>query len=52
MQEALQIAQFIISLIIIPALAWIIKLEHRLTRLEVKIEMLCDKLKNKGGEEK
>jgi hypothetical protein len=35
------IANFAMSFMVVPALVYIIKIEHRLTRLETKLEMVC-----------
>ena len=50
MTETLQIIQLIFSFLIIPALGYIVSLERRLTRLETKIEFLCNEISHKGGE--
>ncbi len=39
-----QVAQLILSVLLVPALAYIVSIEKRLTRLETKIEIIC------GGE--
>ena len=52
MNETLQILQLIFSFLIVPVLGYIITLEKRITRLETKIEFLCNELFKKGGEKK
>lgn len=48
MPEYLPYIQTAITLLIVPALGWIVKLEHRITRLETKIEILCNIITKKG----
>ncbi len=52
MIETLQILQLIISFFIVPVLGYVITLEKRITRLETKIEVLCNEILHKGGEKK
>ena len=52
LSEVIQIIQLTVSGLVIPALAYVIKLEKRITRLETKIEFLCNELTHKGGDKK
>jgi hypothetical protein len=48
MQEIFQVAQFIMSVLLLPLMGYIITIERRLMRLETKLEMLCKVNKNAG----
>ena len=50
MSELLQIIQLSLTILILPALGYIIKLEKRLTALEVKIELIYKNIEKREGE--
>ena len=52
MTETLQIIQLFMTFLVVPVFVYIVKLEKRLTRLETKIEFLCNELFKEGGEKK
>lgn len=50
MNETLQIIQLTVSSLLIPALAYVIKLEKRITRVETKLDFVCNEFSHKGGD--
>jgi len=50
--EIIQIVQFFMTFLVVPALIYIVKLEKRLVRLETKIEFICNNIGKRGGDKK
>jgi hypothetical protein len=38
------IGNFVMSFMVVPALVFIIRIEHRITRLETKVETMCERI--------
>ena len=49
MFETIQIAQFVMTFLVVPVFVYIVKLERRITRLETKIEYICVSIEKRKG---
>lgn len=50
MNEIIQIVQLLLTLLIVPVLGYVVRLERRITKIETIIEIILKNYFSKGGE--